>query len=67
MCKHIQTLKTRELDDVDPEVVQLTQEVSQFAFPEDKKPTKETIMTGYKVQISSIIVLLNEPNTKTVL
>jgi hypothetical protein len=43
------TVKSRELDDIDSEVVQLTQKVSQFAFPEDKKPTKETIMTGYKV------------------
>jgi hypothetical protein len=44
-------LSNRELDDVDPEVVKLTREVSQFAFPEDLRPTKETIMTGYKVWI----------------
>jgi hypothetical protein len=45
----------READEIDPEVLKLTKEVSKFAFPEDRKPSQETILTGFKDIVSDTL------------
>ena len=36
----------RELDEVDDDIIEVTKEVSKFAFPDVGKPTYDTILTG---------------------
>ena len=45
----------READEIDAEVLELTKEVSRFAFPGEGKPTQKTILTGFKDIVSDTI------------
>ena len=45
----------READEIDHDVLELTKEVSQWAFPGYGKPTKETVLTGLKDLASDVI------------
>ena len=38
----------RELDEVDPEIIEMTKEISEFAFPDSGAPTNDNILTGFK-------------------
>ncbi len=38
----------RDGDEIDDQIVDLTKEVSRFAFPEHGEPTEDTITTGLK-------------------
>ncbi len=42
----------READEIDSEVLELTKEVSNFAFPGVSRPSQETVLTGFKDIIS---------------
>jgi len=45
----------READEIDSDVLELTKEVSKFAFPKDGKPSKDTILTGFKDIVSDTL------------
>ena len=45
----------READEIDHQVLELTKEVSQWAFPGYGIPTKETVLTGLKDLASDVI------------
>ncbi len=53
----------READEIDSGVLELTKEVGKFVFPKDGKPSKETILTGFKDIISD--TLFNAVGTVT--
>ena len=38
----------RELDEVDPEIIEMTKEISEVAFPDSGAPTNDNILTGFK-------------------
>jgi len=56
------TFVFREADEIDSEVLEMTKEVSKFAFPGEGKPTQETILTGFKDIVSDTI--FNAVHTK---
>lgn len=45
----------READEVDEEIIEVTKEVSKFAFPIEGKPTSENVLTGFKDIISDTV------------
>ena len=53
----------READEIDDEILEVTKEVSKFAFPEHGVPTMDNVLTGFKDIISDTI--FNAPATIT--
>jgi len=45
----------RETDEIDDQILEITKEVSKFAFPEHGVPTYDTILTGFKDIISDTL------------